>query len=184
MAVWPLCLSFFLLFALDASEAAPLNGTCNGTMGANCTEAPQNPAMTLVKIDRECVSTCDSGWSAYNCRCFRFFNLQRSWTDAEKMCLGYDGNLASIHTHEEYAFIQKLITSQIQTSAEAWIGGYDIDSQLIWFWSDGSKMNLEMWAPGQPDQTKENCIGINYGDSGNWNNFQCHLQRAFVCVKK
>lgn len=180
MAVWPLCLSFFLLFALDASEATLLNGTCNGTMDTNCTKVLDT------KLDGPCVSTCDSGWSLYNCRCFRFYNLQRSWSDAEKMCLGYDGNLASVHSYEEYVFIQNLIKSQTQASTETWIGGNDCVSDNAYFWSDGSKMNIEIWAPGQPDHTggKEHCIGMNYGDSANWNDFTCDLKLALVCVKK
>ncbi|XP_016113499.1 galactose-specific lectin nattectin-like [Sinocyclocheilus grahami] len=76
------------------------------------------------KIDGKCASTCDCQWSEYKCRCFRFFTCQTSWIDAEKQCLDYNGNLASVHTHAEYTFIQNLIKSQTQASTEAWIGGY------------------------------------------------------------
>lgn len=32
-----------------------------------------------------------------------------------------------------------------------------------WLWSDGSKLNIEIWAPEQPDNYngKENCLGMN-----------------------
>ncbi|XP_052407510.1 galactose-specific lectin nattectin [Carassius gibelio] len=170
MAVWPLCLSFFLLFALDASEAAPLTGTGDGTC----------------PLVRQATCETESGWSAYEGRCFRFFNFQRSWIDAEKQCLGYDGNLASVHSYDEYTFIQDLIKSQTQASTLSWIGGYDAVSEGNWLWSDGSKLNLEIWAPPQPDNWNgvEHCLEMNYHSLSNWNDQLCHEKRPFVCVKK
>ncbi|XP_052407506.1 ladderlectin-like isoform X11 [Carassius gibelio] len=153
MAVWPLCLSFFLLFALDASEATPLNGTSNETAlltGISDEAAPlncrSNGTCTLVRQE-----TCESGWSAYEGRCFRFFNFQRSWIEAEKQCLGYDGNLASVHSYEEYTFIQIMIKYQTQEATPSWIGGYDAVSEGNWLWSDGSSMIIQIWASAQPD---------------------------------
>uniref|UniRef100_A0A8C1NTK1 Galactose-specific lectin nattectin-like n=1 Tax=Cyprinus carpio TaxID=7962 RepID=A0A8C1NTK1_CYPCA len=168
MAVWPLCLSFFLLFALEASEAEPLTGTGDGTC-------------TLVRHE-----TCESEWSAYNGRCFRFFNYQHSWIDAEKQCLGYDGNLASVHSYEEYTFIQDLVKSQTHASTTTWLGGYDCVKEGTWLWSDGSKLNIEIWAPEQPDNYngKENCLGMNQYPSNNWNDYSCADEKPFVCVKK
>ncbi|XP_059403948.1 ladderlectin-like isoform X2 [Carassius carassius] len=168
MAVWPLCLSFFLLFALDASEAAPLNCRSDGTC-------------TLVRQE-----TCESGWSAYKGRCFRFFNFPRSWIDAEKQCLGYDGNLASVHSYEEYIFVQIMIKYQTQETTESWIGGYDAVSEGTWLWSDGSKLDQEIWAPGQPDNSNRNehCLMMNNQPSSNWNDNPCHIKKPYVCVKK
>uniref|UniRef100_A0A9J7ZY89 C-type lectin domain-containing protein n=2 Tax=Cyprinus carpio TaxID=7962 RepID=A0A9J7ZY89_CYPCA len=170
MAVWPLCLSFFLLFALDASETTPLNGTSNEA-------APLNGTSN---------ETCERGWSAYNGRCFRYFNLLYSWVEAEKQCLGYDGNLASVHRNEEYTFIQDLIKSHTQASTEAWLGGYDAVSEGTWLWSDGSNMNIQIWAPDQPDNYNgnENCLVMNYQPSSNWNDNPCYDKWPFVCVKK
>ncbi|XP_058624420.1 ladderlectin-like isoform X3 [Onychostoma macrolepis] len=122
MAVWSLCLSFFLLFALDAAGATPLNGTSNGTTPLNGTS---NETIDLyTKIDGKCAPTGGCLWSAYDCRCFRFFSCGTSWIDAEKQCLDYNGHLASVHTNAEYTFIQNLIKSQTRASTEAWIGGY------------------------------------------------------------
>ncbi|XP_058624419.1 snaclec botrocetin subunit alpha-like isoform X2 [Onychostoma macrolepis] len=106
------CLSFFLLFALDAAGTTPLNGTSNETIDL------------YTKIDGKCAPTGGCLWSAYDCRCFRFFSCGTSWIDAEKQCLDYNGHLASVHTNAEYTFIQNLIKSQTRASTEAWIGGY------------------------------------------------------------
>uniref|UniRef100_A0A9J7ZCG1 C-type lectin domain-containing protein n=1 Tax=Cyprinus carpio carpio TaxID=630221 RepID=A0A9J7ZCG1_CYPCA len=172
MAVWPLCLSFFLLFALDASEATLLTGTSGEA------EPPEDTS------DETCES--GSGWSAYNGRCFRFFNFLHSWIDAEKQCLGYDGNLASVHSYEEYTFIQDLVKSQTHASTTTWLGGYDAVKEGTWLWSDGSKLNLEIWAPGEPNNynRNENCIVMNYQSLSNWNDYSCDVEKPFVCVKK
>ncbi|XDV11358.1 hypothetical protein PO909_000321 [Leuciscus waleckii] len=66
-----------------------------------------------------------AGWSAFGSRCFKFFYNLQTWIDAEKFCLQFDGNLASVHSHEEYAFIQNLIRSETQATTRAWIGGND-----------------------------------------------------------
>uniref|UniRef100_A0A9J7YCG9 C-type lectin domain-containing protein n=1 Tax=Cyprinus carpio carpio TaxID=630221 RepID=A0A9J7YCG9_CYPCA len=180
MAVWPLCLSFFLLFALDASEATLLTGTSGE---AEPPEDTSDGTFTLLGSE-----TCESGsgWSAYNGRCFRFFNFLHSWIDAEKQCLGYDGNLASVHSYEEYTFIQDLVKSQTHASTTTWLGGYDAVKEGTWLWSDGSKLNLEIWAPGEPNNynRNENCIVMNYQSLSNWNDYSCDVEKPFVCVKK
>ncbi|KAF4115190.1 hypothetical protein G5714_002679 [Onychostoma macrolepis] len=153
--------------------ATPLNGTSNGTIDLD------------TKTGGKCAPTCDCKWSAYECRCYRFFSCGTSWIDAEKQCLDYNGHLASVHTNAEYTFIQNLIKSQTRASTEAWIGGYGSVSERSWLWNDGSKMNLEIWAPGQPDHKlwKENCIGMNYDCSEKWNNYKCDRKMGFVCSR-
>ncbi|XP_051505856.1 ladderlectin-like isoform X2 [Myxocyprinus asiaticus] len=107
-------------------------------------------------------SACQDEWTAYGYRCFKFFNIPKTWVDAEKMCLAYDGNLASVHTHKEYTLIQNMIP----VSSSAWIGGYDAVSEGVWFWSDGSKMNLQLWNTAEPNNAQgvEHCIEIDYGE--------------------
>ncbi|KAK9961607.1 hypothetical protein ABG768_009381 [Culter alburnus] len=131
--------------------------------------------------------TCDSGWAAHGCRCFKFFNTPKTWIEAEKTCLAYNGNLASVHTHSEYTFIQNLTQDANHALTEAWIGGSDAVLEGTWLWSDGSRMNFELWAPGQQDvnnKPHEDCLGMNFGSSGNWNDYTCDWNMTFVCVKK
>ncbi|XP_067225931.1 galactose-specific lectin nattectin-like [Chanodichthys erythropterus] len=66
-------------------------------------------------------------------------------------------------------------------STPAWIGGHK--GYYRWFWSDGSKMNYQIWSPGQPSNgADELCVEMN-SVNGNWNDVKCHAERPYVCVK-
>ncbi|XP_048015979.1 galactose-specific lectin nattectin-like [Megalobrama amblycephala] len=156
MAVWTVYLSLCLLVALNASvETLPVGG-------------------------KPC-SACASGWSAYGCRCFKFFNKYKTWSVAENLCLSYGGNLASIHSHDEYIFIQNLIRRETHATTRTWIGGRYAEGH--WLWSDGTEMTYQIWSPGEPnDHIYELCVEMN-SFHGNWNDVKCHYNRPYVCVK-
>ncbi|KAK9978820.1 hypothetical protein ABG768_020558 [Culter alburnus] len=158
MALWTVYLSLGLLVALNASvETRP------------------------VEKNKHC-NTCETGWTAYGCRCFKFFNELKRWNFAEFRCLyNYNGNLASVHNHEEYIFIKNLVRQTTHASTPAWIGGHNVAGDL--FWSDGTKMYYRIWSPDQPSFSKdENCIEMN-SVHGNWNDANCKEEKPFVCVK-
>ncbi|XP_067226453.1 galactose-specific lectin nattectin-like isoform X3 [Chanodichthys erythropterus] len=126
-------------------------------------------------------SACEEGWAYFECRCFKFFNINSSWDGAEFGCLSNKGNLASVHNHDEYVFIQNLITQTTQQSTRTWIGGHK--GYYRWFWSDGTKMDYEIWSPVQPSNgTYELCVEMN-SDDGNWNDVNCREVLPYVCVK-
>ncbi|XP_067225975.1 galactose-specific lectin nattectin-like [Chanodichthys erythropterus] len=157
MALWTVYLSLGLLVALNASvETRP------------------------VEKNKDC-GTCETGWTAYGCRCFKFFSSRYSWDGAEFGCLNNKGNLASVHSHDEYIFIQKLVRQTTHASTRAWIGGHK--GFYRWFWSDGTQMNYRIWSPGQPSNgTVELCVEMN-SVHGNWNDVNCKENRPYVCVK-
>ncbi|XP_048039427.1 ladderlectin-like [Megalobrama amblycephala] len=155
MALWTLYLSLGLLVALNASvETRPFG-------------------------NKRC-GVCQTGWTSYGCRCFKFFSSQYTWARAEKFCLNYDGNLASVHSHGEYMFIQNLIKHQ---SSWIWIGGYDAVEEGVWLWSDGSQMMYTIWSPGNPNNIggNQNCLEMHSG-STDWNDDKCDNKKPFVCV--
>ncbi|XP_050984261.1 galactose-specific lectin nattectin isoform X2 [Labeo rohita] len=125
-------------------------------------------------------SACQSGWAQFGYRCFKAFNYDTSWSDAEMTCLNYGGNLASVHSQTEYNFLRVLIYSD----KSFWIGGYDAVSEGKWFWSDGTKMNFRLWSPIEPNNEGgiENCIEMNFRATGLWNDLDCNIKRPFVCA--
>ncbi|XP_026103534.1 galactose-specific lectin nattectin-like [Carassius auratus] len=159
MAVWPFYLSLCLLLTLSASEEMLPQQVGNRRCGA-----------------------CRAGWSAFRCRCFKFFSNSQMWINAEKTCQDFNGHLASIHSHEEYVFIQNLIRYTTNGATRAWIGANDAVHEGVWLWSDGSKFNYQIWSPGEPNDDKnEDCLEMNY-TNGNWNDLKCYYKMPFVCV--
>ncbi|XP_042594116.1 galactose-specific lectin nattectin-like [Cyprinus carpio] len=160
MAVWPFYLSLCLLLTLGASEEMHSQRDGNKSCG-----------------------DCQAGWSAFGCRCFKFFSNSEIWIDAENICQDFDGHLASIHSDEEYVFIQNLIRYTTHEPTRAWIGGHDAVHEGAWLWSDGSKFNYQIWFSGEPnDDGNEDCLEMNFAN-GNWNDRKCYETAAFVCVK-
>ncbi|KAG9272242.1 galactose-specific lectin nattectin-like [Astyanax mexicanus] len=108
---------------------------------------------------------CQLGWSTYERRCFRFFKTALQWIYAEAECLRYGGNLASVHSANEYAFLKKLIHQGAGSAVKTWIGGHDAVKEGRWFWSDGSKMNFQNWGKNEPNNNLlgEDCLEIIYG---------------------
>ncbi|XP_051984587.1 ladderlectin-like [Xyrauchen texanus] len=161
MAVWIVYLSLCLLFSMSGAEEVQHQKAARNTLCNNC----------------------PLGWAEYGCRCFKFFSTTVTWIDAEKTCLSYGSNLASVHNHEEYMFIQNMIRQQTQSSTRTWLGGHDAVSENSWLWSNGKPMNFQLWAPGEPNnqEVPENCIEMNYGDSSNLNDVRCSRNKPFVC---
>ncbi|XP_062384960.1 ladderlectin-like, partial [Sardina pilchardus] len=63
-------------------------------------------------------------------RCFKFISTARTWAEAERFCLLLGGNLASVHSVEEYHFIQGLIVMHTNGSPATWIGGSDAQQRF------------------------------------------------------
>ncbi|XP_067236915.1 galactose-specific lectin nattectin-like [Chanodichthys erythropterus] len=156
MALWTVYLSLCLLVALNASvETRP------------------------VEKNKDC-KPCASGWYAYGCRCFKFFSDLQTWSSAEFWCLIFSGNLASVHNHAEYMFIQRMIRQTTHATTRAWIGGRYAEGH--WLWSDGTRMTYQIWSPGEPnDHSYEHCLEMN-SYNGNWNDLGCSYKRPYVCA--
>ncbi|KAL2096797.1 hypothetical protein ACEWY4_006004 [Coilia grayii] len=125
-------------------------------------------------------STCDSGWTLHENRCFRFFNLTRTWTLAEAYCVTQQGHLASAHSIAEARFVGTLSGNRRRT----WIGGVQTLANT-WYWTDGTPFDYTNWQAWQPDNHggNEHCIHTNFVAGGVWNNFPCNQELPFVCVK-
>uniref|UniRef100_A0A6Q2ZPN1 C-type lectin domain-containing protein n=1 Tax=Esox lucius TaxID=8010 RepID=A0A6Q2ZPN1_ESOLU len=64
---------------------------------------------------------CNQGWQQFGSRCFRFEEILRSWTEAERHCQSLGEHLASVHSWKESRFLETLTVGSPLT----WIGGND-----------------------------------------------------------
>ena len=60
-----------------------------------------------------------------------------------------------------------------------WIGLFR-DS---WKWSDGSNSFFRYWASGEPSNGQEQCVAMNFDDSGRWEDWSCSHKKPFICYK-
>uniref|UniRef100_A0A915AK13 C-type lectin domain-containing protein n=1 Tax=Parascaris univalens TaxID=6257 RepID=A0A915AK13_PARUN len=146
-------------------------------------------------------SPCPSEWKKNGSYCYRFMTASHTWQDAESVCVGMGGHLASIHSGAENAFIIGLSgigsfygAPANTLLANAWIGlkGY---GSSAWHWVDGTVFDYQYWGPMYPSWHFEQCGQLIYRSLNNgrfsssilstWNNFECSMAvENFVCKKK
>ncbi|CAH1785530.1 unnamed protein product [Owenia fusiformis] len=152
---------------------------------------------TIVLCDDEC--SPDTDWKYYSAtgKCY-FFNTQDhsggtgpwglTWRGARNWCMANGGDLASIHSKEETDFILS-VWPQDTDWWDWWIGLNELDLSGGYKWSDGSPLDYENWAKGEPNDWKghELCSELRYARGrilkGQWNDQVCSFIRGFICKK-
>ncbi|KAI4795611.1 hypothetical protein KUCAC02_029784 [Chaenocephalus aceratus] len=129
--------------------------------------------------------TCPSFWLAFNGRCYRYINTERTWADAELYCVSQGGNLVSIHNTVEEDFVKFLIKSSDPLEGHTWIGLHDIAKEGSWMWSDGCAAKYLFWYRRQPNNSGrlgEDCVLNNW--KGKWNDGHCSNTFPSVCASR
>ncbi|XP_078509386.1 galactose-specific lectin nattectin-like [Lissotriton helveticus] len=131
---------------------------------------------------------CEAGWVQYKNACYRRFDSRVSWFAAEAACLASNSHLASIHSNEENDFVYTLMGKPGTLTSEAlyWIGAHDTFQEGNFIFTDGSKINENIFDNGQPDnyQNIEHYVGTwrfnnghikwnDYGLTGNFLRYVC-----------
>ncbi|KAF3697669.1 Ladderlectin Precursor [Channa argus] len=129
-------------------------------------------------------ATCPSGWTDFNGRCFLYVPTEMTWAYAEKNCLSHGGNLASVHSTDEYQVIQIMISNFNDSYPLTWLGGTDAQQEGTWFWSDGSSFKFKYWSQSQPDNRgSAHCMLMNFGDERKFDDQPCSKMKPSVCSK-
>ncbi|XP_031416970.1 ladderlectin-like [Clupea harengus] len=128
--------------------------------------------------------TCPQYWTPYVTRCFKFVSKARTWAESERYCVIMGGNLASVHSTDEYSFIQEVIRKHTDGTPRTWIGGCDAAQEKLWLWSDGSRFDYTYWYQGMPDNLGggEHCIEMNFRGLQHWNDVPCKGTLPSVCA--
>ncbi|XP_059189073.1 galactose-specific lectin nattectin-like [Centropristis striata] len=133
---------------------------------------------------KDCPASCPDGWTRFGSRCFMFHFTPKTWIEAEKTCLSFSGNLASVHSVEDHTFLKEHIRRVAGANRLTLIGGFDAVKEGVWQWSDGTPFDYTRWSPGQPDNygNNEHCSHMNWNDNF-WNDLSCTYKASFVCSK-
>ncbi len=131
-------------------------------------------------------SNCQENWEEFMGRCYHFVPRSLTWIEAEKNCLSLKSNLASIHSLEEYQFIQRRVQEGSQDEAVTWVGGSNCQENSVWLWTDGTPFSFEKWCPDEPNNVGgvEHCLHMNARDQHCWNDKQCSDKYPSVCSTK
>ncbi|XP_076004092.1 rheacalcin-1-like [Genypterus blacodes] len=117
--------------------------------------------------------TCPDGWSSFMGRCYYFQSEDMTWRQADTNCATLEASLVSIHSRQEYAFLQQM------NSSTAWLGGIFFQNQ--WMWLDGSLLYQGFFTDMSYPNSEFACLGINNNDG--WSNYGCDNYFASICVK-
>ncbi|XP_069118269.1 perlucin-like [Argopecten irradians] len=148
-------------------------------------------AVFLVLIIGQGTADCPDGFVKHDTSCYLFSILRVSWIQAMKLCSVYGGELATIESREEEAFLETYLhhtwTTYNQTDG-IWLGGTDLLVENEWIWAVSKEPITEYirWAPGEPNSINnpgEDCLDFLPHKNFLWNDENCGKLLNFVCER-
>ncbi|KAM6974468.1 galactose-specific lectin nattectin-like [Tautogolabrus adspersus] len=112
-----------------------------------------------------------------------FFNVKKTWCEAESHCVEQGGNLLSLHTAEEADLVRDVVMSTTGARTKTWLGSHDTVEEGCWLNSDGSKFDFKAWGPNEPNNYggKEGCMQMHFTEGQPINDAPCSIKAAFMC---
>jgi lectin-like protein len=120
---------------------------------------------------------CPDGLS-FEDSCYRPSRVPLSWEDARDDCLAGGGDLVSIDSVGEDAFIATLL------GVTSWLGASDRELEGTFRWTDGRELAFTGWGPGQPDAFPgQNCVERRAEPGAPWFDVSCENLDFYVCER-
>ncbi|PIK57790.1 putative lactose-binding lectin l-2-like [Apostichopus japonicus] len=158
------------------------------------------PAMTGQVVNgggelRFPLTGCDTsdGWKEYQGNCYKLINGPvgegRDYQTTQKLCavsgVRHPQNgepltslVEGINSIADNHFVADIVAG----GQRAWIGAVRVVNEFYWV-RKGVATTFDNWKPKEPNNKggNENCIEINRGPPGKWNDLPCTRKRAGVC---
>uniref|UniRef100_A0A8C5CCB1 Mannose receptor, C type 1b n=1 Tax=Gadus morhua TaxID=8049 RepID=A0A8C5CCB1_GADMO len=129
---------------------------------------------------------CPLDWSIFQSKCYRIVNSRKDkWAEARRRCNSMGGNLASIVSRSDQAF---LLTRMSETgSGDLWIGLNSLEKGEF-FWTDGRPRRYTNWGFNVSVGAKRQCEGCvvlsgNQSTYGRWIGHNCNETFGYVCQR-
>ena len=152
--------------------------TSTGTTGMRSTESTILSTTNLPQSTALSGNTCESGWSLFGNRCYKFSPEATDWASAKYLCECGGADLVSIASQAEDNFVASLIGSE-----ESWIGLNDLATQETYVWTDGTTFSYNNWNTNQPSNTNNNQDCVKMKTDGKWDDVTCSKSIKYVCEK-
>ncbi|XP_072859192.2 macrophage mannose receptor 1 [Pogona vitticeps] len=157
---------------------------CNKKLGYICKKGNATLNSFIIPSESNVPIKCPEGWISYAGRCYKIHRETALWNDALTLCRKEGGDLASIHSVEEYSFI----ISQLgyRPNDELWIGLNDLKLQMYFEWTDGTPVTYTKWFRGEPTHNsnmQEDCV-VMKGKDGYWADQPCDAKLGYICKRK
>ncbi|XP_051993055.1 C-type lectin lectoxin-Thr1-like [Xyrauchen texanus] len=146
-----------------------------------------------VTADCDRPERCDvdgfNDWLKVGNECVNYFNQKDNFSDAELNCRKQapGGHLVSVHSEKANHEINCIVKNLNKTDLRIWLGGYEFFQTSKFSWTDGSKWDFDIWTPGEPNnifRNNEDCVEMNWKDTGKWNDDSCGVKKNYVCAFK
>ena len=136
--------------------------------------------------------TCADKWKSFESSCYLFVTPTppnsepqlSNWETARLYCLNRSADLISLTTQDEVNFVFQHTKNMTNIF---WIGlkynGTKKEHNATWMWSNGDKLKINKWAPGEPNLLDSEHCGLIKKASKYWNNNPCSNSRAWICEK-
>ncbi|XP_037131941.1 macrophage mannose receptor 1b isoform X2 [Syngnathus acus] len=135
---------------------------------------------------------CPLKWTRFDSRCYSInSNRKTTWEEARKQCYSIGGNLVSIPTRREQAY---LVTKMAEGAADLWIGLNGL-KQDAFFWSDGKPRRYTNWGYSVHRRrqgtfyqrwNEESCVIMTNNPTngiGKWLIKSCNDTNGFICTR-
>nr|QNH72433.1 toxin candidate TRINITY_DN13207_c0_g2_i1.p1 [Pachycerianthus borealis] len=145
-------------------------------------------SLLLSQVEASLCQNCPNTWVSFDNHCYRInYWTATSWHTAQRRCMDYGADLASIRYPEEQEFVFEWVkrVNKMHHNKYYWIGLNDIEKEKKWRWIDGSTYYYKNWSGNQPNNAHgiQDCTVI--GSQGTWSDFACKNKGyRYICKKK
>ncbi|KAL3856286.1 hypothetical protein ACJMK2_011060 [Sinanodonta woodiana] len=120
------------------------------------------------------------GWTIFQDHYYQYFDLRKTFEEAEAYCYSLNASVSTAKTKEENEYIGALAPY----GKNIWIGASDAEKEGVWKWNDGTLVSWTNWKKGQPDNWTNEDHAILIFHDNTWNDVKNTSKYEFVCKRK
>ena len=133
-------------------------------------------------------TSCPNGWRLLEGSCYFFSNHTATWDGARERCKKTGGDLVTVSSESQNAFVVSHYSSLSCLSEGAWLGlRRNPRNTSRWVWLDDldAEPTYTKWHRKEPmnDRLDKNCTEIHPSKSIYWYGRECFAQGCYICVK-